>query len=199
MDVGKIRQYAKKTWHFLWHEDSIWSWLANVVLAFVLIKFIVYPGLGLLLGTTFPIVAVISTSMEQDGSFENWWEQQQEWYETRGITKEQFQAFPFKNGFEKGDIMILIGEEETELDIGEVIVFQSTFRSEPIIHRIVQKEEEQGNWHFQTKGDKNADSYPFEQHIAEEQIYGKAIFRIPLLGYVKIIFVEILQLLGIAR
>ena len=30
-------------------------------------------------------------------------------------------------------------EEETELDIGEVIVFQSTFRSEPIIHRIVQR------------------------------------------------------------
>ena len=48
-----------KVWWFLWEDDSVWSWLANIVLAFVLIKFIVYPGLGLALQTSHPIVAVV--------------------------------------------------------------------------------------------------------------------------------------------
>ena len=47
-------QWAKRVWHFLWHEDSIASWLANLALAFVLVKFVIYPGIGLLFGTDFP-------------------------------------------------------------------------------------------------------------------------------------------------
>ena len=62
------RKILKRVWYFIWEEDSIWSWLVNIILAFVLIKYVVYPGLGFLLGTSHPIVAVVSGSMEHDGS-----------------------------------------------------------------------------------------------------------------------------------
>ena len=54
----------KKLWRFIWHSNSIWSWIANVIIAFVLIKFIIYPGIGLILGTSYPVVAVMSESMD---------------------------------------------------------------------------------------------------------------------------------------
>ena len=52
-----------KVWYFIWHDDSVWSWIVNIILAFLLIKFIVYPGLGFLLETEYPVVAVVSGSM----------------------------------------------------------------------------------------------------------------------------------------
>ena len=58
------RAFLKKAWHFIWEDDSVLSWLVNIILAFVLIKFIVYPGLGFILQTTHPVVAVVSESME---------------------------------------------------------------------------------------------------------------------------------------
>ena len=59
----------KKIWNFIWHDNSVWSWLVNVILAFVLVKFVIYPGLGFLLHTTHPVVAVMSSSMEHNGDF----------------------------------------------------------------------------------------------------------------------------------
>jgi len=62
--MPNVKQYAKKIWNFLWYEDSVWSWLANIIIAFILIKFIIYPLISLLLATPLPIVAVVSGSME---------------------------------------------------------------------------------------------------------------------------------------
>lgn len=62
--MNKISAYLKKFWNFLWYDDSIWSWIVNIIVAFILIKFVVYPILSLLLGTGLPIVAVVSGSME---------------------------------------------------------------------------------------------------------------------------------------
>ena len=64
MTQSKFRKFLKKLWYFLWEENSVWSWIANIALAFILIKFVVYPGIGLILGTNYPIVAVVSGSME---------------------------------------------------------------------------------------------------------------------------------------
>ena len=64
MRSSKFRKLWKKFWYFIWEDNSIWSWIVNVILAFLLIKFLVYPGLGIILGTDYPIVAVVSESME---------------------------------------------------------------------------------------------------------------------------------------
>ena len=36
----KSKSFLEKTWHFLWYEDSILSWIVNIILAFLIIKFL---------------------------------------------------------------------------------------------------------------------------------------------------------------
>src|SRR3989344_4533275 len=193
-----IKQGFSKVWKFLWKDDSLSSWLVNLVLSFVIVKFVVYPLLGILFGTTHPIVAVVSSSMEHQTSFDEWWRSQSDWYENYGFSKTDAKKWPFKNGFNKGDIMILRGKNVKDVKTGDVIVFRGN-SNDPIIHRVVKKYKEDNNYLFQTKGDNNADSFEGlgEIGITENKIIGTAVFRIPLLGWVKILFVDILNQIGI--
>ncbi|MBU0979610.1 MAG: signal peptidase I [Nanoarchaeota archaeon] len=195
-----------KIWYFIWHDNSVWSWIANIILAFVLIKFIVYPGIGLAFGTTHPIVAVVSGSMEHPGGFDKWWAEpascsfgactQEGWYKEHAVSRETFRRFSMKNGFNKGDIIILFGAKPERLVIGDVIVFRSG-RPDPIIHRVVKKTWFNDHYLFQTKGDNNPDSITSgilnENGITEDRIIGKAVLRVPWLGWVKIMFVEMIK------
>ena len=191
----------KKVWYFVWYDDSVLSWIVNVILAFILIKYVVYPFLGFALGTSFPIVAVVSESMEHNANFNTWWEANGQWYMDKGITKEQFAKFSLRNGFNKGDIIFLIYEDPEKIQVGDVIVFISHRldpRPDPIIHRVVDKNEK--DIHLQTKGDNNGRALNDcdntgcidETDIVGKQVLGKALLRIPLLGWIKIIFVEII-------
>lgn len=211
MSFERLRRVLKGLWWFIWEDTSVWSWIANVVLAFVLIKFVVYPVLGFLLGTGYPVVAVVSSSMEHDGDFEQWWAREQcvdaktsqrvangELYAEFGISRDDFNGYAFKNGFNKGDVMIL--KSPDGLGIGDVLVFWADGREEPIIHRIVQVKEAGGVKTFRTKGDNNCASAGFEHNIGRERMIGKAVLRIPLLGWIKIVFVELVRLVvGVMR
>ncbi len=182
-----IKRKIKKIWNFLWHDDSILSWAVNIMIAFILVKFVIYPGLGAVFGTSLPVVAVVSGSMDHDGSFDEWWTPAQEdFYLKKFITKQQFQLYPLKNGFSKGDVIILTGANTSKLKKGEVIVFSAN-KQYPIIHRIVDIHED-GT--FETKGDGNSNqAYGPELNeleIKPEQILGKAQFRIPWIGWLKI-------------
>ena len=53
------------------------------------------------------------------------------------ITKEEFQNFKFKNGFNTGDIMILYKPKPENMKVGDTMVFSTSTRPDPIIHRIV--------------------------------------------------------------
>lgn len=187
--LKKARALWARFWHFFWEEDSLLSWIINILVAFLLIKGVIYPGLGLVLHTTHPVVAVISTSMEHEGNFDKWWFDHKGWYDEQGITQENFKGYDFRNGFNRGDIMILNGLNGEMAQIGEVIVYNSYIRKEPIIHRVIDVKTDGENIYYTTKGDKNLGSYPFEQDISSNDVVGKAIFRIPCLGWVKIGFV----------
>jgi signal peptidase I len=192
----------KRFWHFIWEEDSLLSWIANIVLAIILIKFILFPVLGFILGSEFPLVAVVSSSMEHDGSFDQWWTSQavcgteictqEEFYDQFDISKEVFKEFRFANGFNKGDVMVLVGTKGIE--VGDTVVFFSR-DGRPIIHRVVDLDP------LQTKGDHNvaqiADSFINEKDVSQHPLIGKAAVRIPFIGYVKIAFVEFLSLFGV--
>jgi len=198
MKEKRNKNLLKRIWHFIWEDNSIWSWIVNIVLAFVLIKFLVYPGLGFLLGTGYPIVAVVSESMEHDKlGFYDWWQVNHEWYEDNGITRQDFESYNLKDGFNKGDIIILKGNSPQDLKTGDVIVFKAR-QPDPVIHRIVKKWEEQDEYYFQTKGDNNPSSISNhdidETRISEKQVIGKAVFKIPYLGYIKIWFVGLISL-----
>ena len=192
----------KKFWNFVWSDDSLLSWIVSIVLAFLLIKFIIYPGIGLILGTNLPVVAVISPSMEHHEPFDKWWASdalcgdsysifanyskcsQADWYGQMGITYDQFKKFPMHEGFNMGDIIILKGSSYDNLKVGDIIVYQAGV-AYPIIHRVVAKDDM-----IQTKGDNNPrqilTSQINEKAVTKSQILGNAWLRIPYLGYVKI-------------
>jgi len=177
----------------------------NIILAFVIIKFLLYPGLGLVLGTSHPIVAVVSNSMEHDYGFDEWWDStalcngeqctQGDFYKGFDITKAKFLEFRFRNGFNKGDVMFLKGVEPLRIEVGDIIVFKSG-RPDPIIHRVVKIWNVDDKYFFQTKGDRNYGSISSpslnEMQISEEQLVGRALFRIPYLGWIKIGFVRMI-------
>jgi len=196
MSYNKAKKLFKKIWHFIWKDDSIWSWIVNVIIAFILIKYVVYPGLGLILSTSHPIVAVVSGSMEHDHRFDEWWPQQENYYLDYGITRQDFMNYRFKNGFNIGDIMILRGKKPEDMKLGDVMVFNGN-RRDPIIHRVIKKWEEDGKYYFQTKGDNpvtNKKSMSLELRIPEDDVIGYAMVRVPLLGYIKIWFVRLIGL-----
>lgn len=178
----------KKLWNFLWYNNSPLSWIINIILALVVVKFIIYPGAGLLLSTTYPMVAVVSSSMEHTEQFDQWWEQNKDWYLKKDITKEDFKKYSFNQGFNKGDIMVLFGTDN--IKVGDVVVYDGSHQY-PIIHRVIKKELTENGYNYKTKGDNN----PKQDPIIVSDTVGKAIFRIPFLGYTKIIFTKIIEVI----
>lgn len=186
-----MKKALKAIWYFIWEDDSLLSWIVNAILAFLLVKFIIYPVLGFLLGTGYPVVAVISSSMEHNSlGFDSWWDQNKDWYLQNDIQKADMESAIFKNGFNKGDIIILIGKKPNDIKKYDVLVYGSNNYKYPIIHRVVHTELADSGYVFTTKGDNNPTTDPAP--VTESQVRGTAVFRIPLLGWVKILFTELI-------
>ncbi len=196
---GPGGSFFSKLWYFIWKDDSIWSLLFDLALAFVIVKFIIYPALEFGLDTSFPVVAVLTSSMEHkpqennqlcgshveeyNKSFEGYWAVCGEWYKNHKISKEEFNSFPFHNGFNIGDILLIKGIPIDEYKIGDVAVFWADLEY-PIIHRVVKIDAKNNT--ISTKGDQNAGQLYHEQGISSDRVLGKAFFRIPYLGYIKV-------------
>lgn len=197
----------KKVLKWLWDEEHWAAWWINVLIAFIVIKFIVYPGMAALTGSSFPVVAVVSESMEHEvqygeicgydmesfpASFDTYWDVCGDWYENNGISKDQFASFPLSNGFNKGDIIVLAKADDVV--VGDVLVFWS-YHGLPIIHRVVDTSDG-----YTTKGDHNARSFgpPLgEINIEQDRVIGKAVARVPYLGYIKIVVTDFLVAIGV--
>lgn len=206
---GKIKQF----WNWLWNSDSILSFAILLVLIFIVIKLILFPSISFIFGTSLPLAIVESSSMDhnalqqsnsnyeicgenfQTKTFldkEKYWQTCGKWYEERNITKEQFSSFKFSKGFRKGDIIIIFGTKKEDIEIGDVLIFQSK-QPTPIIHRVISLSP------LQTKGDHNNGQIAPSQldnrgidetNIKENQIIGVAKGKIPYVGWVKIYALE---------
>jgi len=202
----------KKTWNWIWKSNSIWSWIIALAIIYIFIKFLFFPGLSLITGTILPLAGVESSSMDhqivkddfgflslcgniytksekEHTNFDEYWQTCGDWYEEKEITKQEFKNFPMKNGFKKGDIVIVWGRFEPK--IGDIIIFRANPESiapRPIVHRIVDL------YPIQTKGDHNEQQLSVsnniyktdETNIHKTQIIGKVVFKIPYLGWFKI-------------
>jgi signal peptidase I len=201
----------KEAWNWLWKSDSWLSWLVSLLIAFIIVKFIFFPLLSLVFSTSLPLVVIESSSMHHQGfignwfktkgSFDNWWNQYHSWYEKNNISQSEAEKFSFRTGLEKGNIIIVWGRGE--LKLGDIIIFNAG-QQYPIIHRIIKIENINNTLYYSTKGDNNnlagREQFQFESGIKKEQILGKAVFRIPLLGWVKLAFVEIIRfIIGIFK
>lgn len=221
MDTREFFHKLKKAWRWIWDSDSFLSWIVALIIIFIFVKLIFFPGLSFIMGTSLPLAGVESSSMDHQIvkddygsytlcgksyskdeieriSFDEYWNRCGKWYEDRNITKQEFSGFSLHNGFRKGDIVIVLGRFTPK--IGDIIIFkpnQDSAAPRPIIHRIIKIE----NGIMQTKGDHNSEQLTHdnniyrtdETNIKQDQIIGKAIFKIPWLGYVKIWATDILN------
>jgi len=188
--MKKIGEYWGKFVAFL-NEDSWLSFVATLVLAFVVIKVLFFPFLSFVTGTSLPLVIVESCSMYHHDGLEGVLENPV--YDKWGIDLLSADNWDFKNGISKGDVIFIVGAKEVE--IGDVIVFtpEGSTSPYPIIHRVVTADET-----YSTKGDNNGqqltkDNNPHktdETAIMEDAIIGKALFKVPFIGWAKLIFFE---------
>jgi signal peptidase I len=175
-----LKKNVKKFWNFL-KKDTWQSWLVSIILIIIFIKLIFFPALSFITQTPLPLVVVESCSMYHESSFDEWWLKNSAWYENKNIDKTNFESYSFKGGLNKGDIILVTGSDHYKT--GDIIIFTANTQH-PLIHRIVD------NNPTETKGDHNTNQLPIEKDISESAILGKATAKIPLLGWIKLIFFE---------
>lgn len=194
MKNSKFKEFWKKFWFVVWKDDSFKGWVISMIFLFLVIKFVFFPVLELSTGTKLPLVIVESCSMYHSGNlFSNtnsWWDSHFQKYKPYDITKEVYNEFSFKKGFNKGDILFIVGKKPQKLKVGDVIIFNANYKN-PIIHRIIKIEQKENSFVFSTVGDNNNGQLSIEKEISEDQIIGKATANIaPYLGWIKLIFFE---------
>ena len=64
MDFYELKKSVRKAWRWIWDSDSILSWIVALFLMFIIVKFIFFPGMSLLMGTSLPLAGVESSSMD---------------------------------------------------------------------------------------------------------------------------------------
>ncbi len=165
----------------------------------IIIALIIYFGFKYILifalGANPPFAVVVSGSMEHTEEFDQWWPPKAELYDRFHIAQEEFSTFPYKNGFSRGDIVVIKGEEIIE--VGDIVVFKVPEMDVPVVHRVVTITEEEGVRYYLTMGDNNGfpDRYYWgKEGVPEEEIVGKVTLVIPKIGYPSIWLKELLGL-----
>ncbi|MEK6926639.1 MAG: signal peptidase I [Nanoarchaeota archaeon] len=194
MNKENLKKFWNKFWFIVWKDDSLKGWIISIIFIFIIIKFIFFPLLSLATGTALPLAIVESCSMYHQGNllsnFNEWWQSHEDNYNKLSIGETDFEDFIFKKGFNKGDILFIAGTKPENVKIGDVIIFNAGSKN-PIIHRVVKIKESENGLTFSTMGDNVGQIQFFEQEIKENQLVGKAVFKLaPYLGWVKLVFYE---------
>jgi len=194
--LHSAKKFFKKFWFLLWKDNSFKGWAFSLIFIFVVIKFIFFPLLSFVSGTSLPLAIVESCSMYHKGdifsNFDNWWQGHQSYYQRWNISKQEFGKFIFDNGFDKGDILFIVGVKPKNVKIGDIIIYGTSVQSTPIIHRVMNITVKDGIYYFSTQGDNNmGQQLPFENGINQDQLVGKAVFKLaPFIGWAKLIFFD---------
>ena len=190
-----LKKFLSKFWQIVWKDDSFKGWIISIIFLFVVIKLIFFPVLNLTTGTELPLAIVESCSMyhqgDMFGDYDEWYGKHEQKYSIQDITKEQFKEFTLKKGFNKGDILFIIGIDPEDVKIGDIIIFNAN-HANPIIHRVMEIKQVNGEYFYSTLGDNNNGQLAIEKNISETQLVGKAVFKLaPYLGWIKLAFFEL--------
>ena len=171
----------KKIWHFLWHEESLISYAVFIIVAFVILKFIVFPGLLFATGYS-DIAAVVSSSMYHGGDqFEHSF---YAWLDFHGYEPEEVEQWPFMKGLNVGDVILVRKVPAEEIQVGDIILFYAP--KGQIIHRVIEVKQVGDSYFYTTKGDANVAVMTIETDIPYSEIKGKLVNKIPFFGYPKV-------------
>lgn len=197
MNKKELKKLWNKFWFIVWKDDSFKGWIISLIFLLIVIKGIFFPILNLVTGTSLPLVIVESCSMYHEDNllsdFAPWWDSHDMKYFKFGLTQKDFLSFPFKKGFNKGDILFITKGTPENIEVGDIIIFDVNYKN-PIIHRVIKITKENENYIFSTLGDNNQGQLSFETEISQNQIIGKAQANIlPYVGWVKLIFFEHLK------
>ena len=153
-------------------EDLVWAFVVAMLLR---------ATFGYFFGTPIPFVAVMSGSMEHDATAQyNYYS----WMTSRGYTIEELENFPFPDGFNKGDALIIVRADD--ISVGDVLVYVNPELGYPIIHRVINITDEG----YVTKGDHNPVQDPWI--VKPEWVKGKAVVMAPVIGWVSVLPKEVI-------
>ncbi len=199
-------------------ENELLSWIVYLVSAFFF-AWLIYTGLGLILGTGSPMMIVVSGSMEplyhrgdiivlQGTDAANLQGQEVE-IGLPTLRGKELASFATPVYSEQSPIVKIEsiefgnGQSTPITKEGSIVVYWSQQMQEPIIHRVVTKLKAGDGWYVLTKGDSEKNSsvdqdcglivngrpeknciepYP----VPVEELQGKAVLQIPLIGCVKL-------------
>ncbi|MDO8538333.1 MAG: hypothetical protein Q7S21_05600 [archaeon] len=201
--------------------DEAIDWIVYLISALVF-AYLIYAIFGLILNTNAPMVIVVSGSMEpvyfrgdvvvlQGKNIEKI--QGQEVVVNENLAGKHFDEFasPIRgrvdDNFETIAVEFNNGKRIDLNEKGDIIVYFSAERAEPIIHRVVAKIQANDGIFFLTKGDSVNNPFLDEEvcgilpdstkaycvtpyPIKAEEVQGTALFKIPWIGYVKLLFFD---------
>ena len=78
-----------------------------------------------------------------------------------------------------GDVAIIKKCNSNDVNVGDIIEYQ--MEEYTVVHRIIEKRQNNGKFSFITKGDNN--NTPDRDEVKEDQLIGKVIFKIKYIGY----------------
>jgi len=81
---------------------------------------------------------------------------------------------------EVGDLIIVQGVPPADIQIGDIVVFDSP-QGIRTIHRVTRIQILPNGIQFKTKGDANPNEEPY--WIAEQKVHGRVMYRIPYIGW----------------
>ena len=161
---------AMSTIRHLWKNEYFQTVIMIIFIVAVVLGF--FYGSRLVLNNQYPMLAVASGSMcTLPGPYCDGWSHPFEWtlhvgdlIVIQGVNVSDIYAAPFNESGRSGDI----------------IVFHQLYSDELIVHRAIDKQVEDGNISFVTKGDGNSGP---DQPIPADHVIGKVILRIPWIGH----------------
>jgi len=94
----------------------------------------------------------------------------------------------------EGDILIVKGVHPKDIEIGDIIVFESSestphiLPNKTVVHRVIdiKYDEERNQYLYLTKGDNNKTNPIPDGWVPDEDVYGVVIFIIPRVGVVSL-------------
>ena len=83
---------------------------------------------------------------------------------------------------EVGHLLVLQARAPDQIHVGDIIVFEASYHTKPIVHRIVQIDNSSGELHYYTQGDNNDLRDPMWREY--EDIIGVVVTAIPYIGHI---------------